>query len=279
MAHYDKREIKAIRWLASKYEQGEQHIYNQTAHELAIHLDLDAPDLTSHRPFIALWQRLCVLGAIKHSDGGPAMFVGGITSPRVLDLARSIDANETRVGFWRNWSDGKKWGMGIASALIIAAITFFVAYITSGNTGPPPQEIAFSATNEQGPYAIKSTFEGTASVRGGQLHIRIDRAQLTYPTPAQGYDGPRRIVDIRISLVEHQPEGWIPIRRSSLITVQRKILAGDSITLDPFEETISIHGLTTISGNWLVFDINESIPGETEMGSSHVQTKADLFAD
>lgn len=92
MAYYDEREIKAIRWLAAKYESGDTHIYNDLAKEFAEYIGLNAPDLSSHKPFIVFWQRLNELGAIDHNQGGANLFVGGITSPRILDMARSIDA-------------------------------------------------------------------------------------------------------------------------------------------------------------------------------------------
>jgi len=48
------------------------------------------------------------------------------------------------VSFWSNWSDGKKWFMGIASALLLAALVPALQALFSrrepggGASGPPP---------------------------------------------------------------------------------------------------------------------------------------------
>lgn len=177
---YEMLEAKAIRWLASKYPQGEMHIYNQTAHDFAEHLGLDTPDLTYNKPLIALWQRLCDLGAIQRSDGGPAMFIGGITSPKVLDLAKSINNEQGHI--WNNWSDGKKWLMGIIGTLVAAVITAYLINEPSnqyGDSPSPNNENSIRTDSGVSPHVGSETGETESAVNKTHSELGLDQASLT----------------------------------------------------------------------------------------------------
>lgn len=181
------------------------------------------------------------------------------------------------MSFWSEWSDGKKWFMGILSALIIAALIACAKYLFSGDAGLPEHEVSFSASSNQ--FAISSSFDGTASVDDDRIVVVVDRAALSYVAAAGRYGGPRRLEDIRVSLAKAAADGsWEPIRRSEPHEVGRPIAAGDTMALDPFTATIDVRGLDSLAGYWLVFDIAETIPSRlADVGLSHAHTRRDLF--
>lgn len=179
--------------------------------------------------------------------------------------------------FWSDWSDGKKWFMGILSALIIAALIGLSKFVMSGDPGMPDQRVAFSASSAPAPFAVKSNFEGTAVVSGNLITVEVTDAILSYPVAIGGSES-RFIDDIRVSLVEHAEGAWRPVRRSNRVEVNRLLGAGEVIQLEPFSITIPVEGLESLVGYWLVFDIAERTSKDTtSIGLSHAHTRGDLF--
>ena len=182
------------------------------------------------------------------------------------------------MSFWKDWSDGTKWIMGIASALVVAAVLGLVGYTMNGPPGAPSQRVSFVARSDPA-FGIQSEFEGSAKVNAGRVTVEVTHAKIAYPRRSEGYNGPRRIVDLRVSLAKPSDESWEPVRRSSLLKIDRGVVTGDEFLLDPFELTMSIQDLQSLSGFWLVFDISSSVPGDSEQGYSHAHSRVDLFSD
>jgi len=181
------------------------------------------------------------------------------------------------MAFWSDWSDGKKWLMGILSALIIAALIGLAKFWLSGDTGVPDQRVAFSASSEPAPFAVKSTFEGTAVVSGTLITVEVTDATLSYPNAIGGSES-RLIEDIRVSLAEAAEGAWRPVRRSNRVEVARSLDVGEVIQLEPFITMIAVEGLQSLAGYWLVFDIAErSSADPASTGLSHAHTRGDLF--
>lgn len=181
------------------------------------------------------------------------------------------------MSFWSGWSDGKKWFMGILSALIIASLIGLANLIIPGESGLPEQQVSFLASSEA-PFAVQSSFQGTAKVSGEQMNIAVEEATITYSND-RVRSGSRYIEDVRVSLVEAAGESsWRPLRRSDRHEIGRSIASGEAIALDPFRVNIDIQGLESLAGYWLVFDVAERLPSErSTTGSSHSHTRSDLF--
>lgn len=176
------------------------------------------------------------------------------------------------------WSDRTKWTMGIASALIVAAVIAFVGWLFQDAPGVPAQAVPFVATASHD-FAIQSEIRGTARARGNELSVEVDRVSISYRPRGHGYEGPRTIVDLRASLVESHEGSWRAVRQSSPHRIGREIQPDGEIDLGPLSFTISLRGIESISRTWLVFDINEALPGQAPRGSSHAHTQAGLFSD
>jgi hypothetical protein len=156
--------------------------------------------------------------------------------------------------FWKGWSDGKKWAMGIISALIISVIVGSVNWLIKEQEAIPRQEVSFVASSEDTPFAIKSRFEGIAIAEGLELRIKVNNAIISYPRSIGGSNS-RSIEDIRVTLAEPREGSWDLVRSSNRLDLDLELEAGNREEIEPFELVIPLQGLDTISGYWLVFDI------------------------
>lgn len=180
------------------------------------------------------------------------------------------------MSFWSEWSDGKKWLMGILSALIITALVGLGKFLFSREDGLPEQRVPFSASSDAA-FAIQSTFEGTAVVSGHEVVVDVAKGYLSYPKSI-GAPEARHIDDIRVSLAEASEGSWRTLRRSERHEIDQNIALGEVIPLLPFRVTIDTHGLESLAGHWIVFDIAEQVPENPEtIGLSHSHTRNDLF--
>lgn len=183
------------------------------------------------------------------------------------------------MAFWSNWSDGKKWAMGILSALIVASIVGLVGWIAGSGSGLPAQEIPFIASSENGQFAIKSKFEGVIYVEDQELTAKINTAVISY-SDASPDRSPRMILDVRLGLVKWQSDSWDFARRSERIDLGLKLEVGEQVKLDPFTMEMSLAGLESLSSYWLVFSIAEARPANpVSPGFSYAHTRRDLFSD
>lgn len=177
-----------------------------------------------------------------------------------------------------DWSDGTKWTMGIVSAVLVTAVIGLAGRLLLESGGVPEQRVSFAARSDD-IFAIQAEFQGSAEVLGSQMLVEVKHAEISYIRRGQSYDGPRMLVDLRVLLVEHTEEGWNTIRQSALHEVGHELQPNDTISLDPFEMTMSVKGLESLSNSWLVFALNETLPGDATVGSSYAHTRGILFAD
>lgn len=182
------------------------------------------------------------------------------------------------MSFWNDWSDGKKWAMGIVAALLIAAIVGTVKWLIPGDGGFPRQEVPFVAQSIPD-FAVQSSFQGTAVVADHQIAVKLVEGTLSYPKPIGGL--PSRFIDsFRVSLVKMEGgDGqWAPVASASWLQIARPLDSGAEQHLSPVTMNIFLGDLTSLAGAWLVFEIVEGRPTDPGgQGTSYAHTRPNLF--
>jgi hypothetical protein len=190
--------------------------------------------------------------------------------------AAAETTSETPANTSNPWSDAKKWTMGIVSALLVASVLGLVGYLSRKPVGVRDQDVSFTASTGTR-FAIQSAFAGSAEVRGSELSVKVEHADISYVHAAPGGTGPRHVLELRVSLVE--AHNGKPVRQSGVRKVDRELEVGQTVSMEPFVLGMSVAGLPSLSSLRLEFYVYEAIPGVAEPGLSVAPSRTGLFSD
>lgn len=180
------------------------------------------------------------------------------------------------MSFWSNWSDGKKWIMGIIAALMITAMLSAVRLLFSTENNFQRQEVVIFAQSPP-EFAIQSLFQGTAFISGNEIRIELDKAVISYPK-AIGDLQSRYIESVRVLLANIDDRSWNSLASSSRMDISRDLYVGTYENLGMITMRIHLKGTESLSGSWLVFEIEEGLlTSDYGQGSSYAHTRPNLF--
>ncbi len=165
---------------------------------------------------------------------------------------------------------------GIARATGAIAVFMIVYFFSPAGmvlSGPnssielgPQTPKPFEAVTEM--PGVHAYFAGTVKGGASELIISVSLASLSYPQAAPD-GGDRYIPYYRVVLAKHEENSWTASYQTEKQPVDQALRVGESLSLEPKTLILSVPGLTSLAGRWLVFEIGvsvsktERVPGTT----------------
>lgn len=147
----------------------------------------------------------------------------------------------------------------IVRALML--VVLLAATDTPAQTPSPTQRMHFKGDDSI--FSVVATATATVSADESFLHVALDQAVLRATPVAKE---PKRITGYRIDLAYTRPSGeWDALRKSERVPLEVELGHLDTITITPRTLTIPVDGIWSLSGMWLIFevDVDGTPPGFT----------------
>lgn len=124
---------------------------------------------------------------------------------------------------------------------------------------------------------VQALFDGTVEGGLGELAVSVNSASLSYPQAAPDGGG-RYIPYYRVMLAEHKGKSWAPVYQSEKQAVGRSLGIGETFSLGPRTIKLSVPGLNSLAGHWLVFEVGVAISEEERIpGTTYAHANSSIF--